>query len=105
MALAVGLLGVTTSAISGSTIAVGAAGYVSVFLPLPRPLIIAGLILMLGAIAMRATRQAINVAGVMTAVEVGGLAVIIGAGLLKLDLATPVWALARALSTLRHGWA
>ncbi len=97
MALAVGLLGVTTSAISGSTIAVGAAGYVSVFLPLPRPLIIAGLILMLGAIAMRATRQAINVAGVMTAVEVGGLAVIIGAGLLKLDLATPVWALAPGL--------
>ncbi len=90
LALAVGLLGVLTSAVSGATIAVGAAGYVSVFLPLPKPILVTGVILILGVIAMGATVQAVSVAGLMTIIEVGGLAIIIVAGVLQLDLVTPV---------------
>jgi amino acid transporter len=97
MALAVGLLGVVTAAVSGGTIAVGAAGYVGIFLPLPKPLLVAGLILVLGAVAMRATVLAVSVAGFMTIVEVGGLAIIIGAGFLTLDLVTPARDLAPEL--------
>ncbi len=90
MALAVGLLSVVTSAISAATIAVGAAGYVSVFLSLPKPFLVTGIILLLGAIATRATLQAVSLAGLMTVIEVTGLAIIIGAGFLTLDLATPI---------------
>jgi amino acid transporter len=90
LGLAVGLLSIATSTVSAATIAVGASGYVSVFLPLPQPLLIAGIVLGLGALAMRATLQAIGIAGGMTLIEVGGLAVIIVAGLATLDLGSPL---------------
>jgi APA family basic amino acid/polyamine antiporter len=87
LALAVGLLSIATSTVSAATIAVGASGYVSVFLPLPQPLLVVGIVLVLGAMATRATLQSVSVAGVMTLIEVGGLAVIIVAGLATLNLA------------------
>ncbi len=77
VALAVGLLRVVTLAISAATIAVGAAGYVSVFLPLPKPVLVSGIVLLLGAVATRATLQAVSVAGLMTITEVAGLVNII----------------------------
>ncbi|MFY8156405.1 MAG: APC family permease [Rhabdaerophilum sp.] len=98
VALAVGLLSVVTSAISAATIAVGAAGYVSVFLPLPKPVLVTGIILLLGAIATRATLQAVSIAGVMTVIEVAGLAIIIAAGLWMLDLGTPIQVMASGLA-------
>jgi amino acid transporter len=94
VALAVGLLSVITSAISAATIAVGAAGYVSVFLPWPKPVLVTGIILVLGAIATRATLQAVSVAGLMTIIEVAGLVIIIAAGLWMLDLGAPIRAMA-----------
>ncbi len=97
-ALAVGLLSVVTSAISAATIAVGAAGYVGVFLPLPKPLLVTGIILLLGAIATRATLQAVSVAGLMTVIEVAGLVIIIAAGLWMLDLGTPIRAMTPGLA-------
>lgn len=97
-ALAVGLLSVVTSAISAATIAVGAAGYVSVFLPWPKPVLVSGIILLLGAIATRATLQAVSIAGLMTVIEVTGLAVIIGAGLWMLDLGPPIRMIAGGLA-------
>lgn len=105
MALAVGVLSVVTSAISAATIAVGAAGYVSVFLPLPKPALVIGIILLLGAIATRATLQAVSLAGLMTVIEVAGLAIIIGAGFLTLDLVTPIRDMAPGLAdaTAWHG--
>ncbi len=80
LALAIGLLVVATATISGATISVGSAGYVSVFLDLPPKLIIAGVVLAMGAIACLSTAKSISLAGVMTLVEVGGLALIILAG-------------------------
>lgn len=97
LALAVGLLSIATSTVSAATIAVGASGYVGVFLMLPQPVLIAGLILALGAVAMRATLQAVSVAGAMTLLEVGGLAIIIAAGLAVLDLGPPLAAMVPAM--------
>ncbi|MCZ8373796.1 MAG: APC family permease [Beijerinckiaceae bacterium] len=97
-ALAVGLLAVVTSAISAATIAVGAAGYVSVFLPLPKPVLVTGIVLILGAIATRATLQAVSIAGLMTLIEIAGLAIIIAAGLWVLDLGAPIRAMAPGLA-------
>jgi amino acid transporter len=81
LSLGVGLLVVTTAIISAATISVGSAGYVAVFLPVPAPWIISGVVLAMGVVACLATVQSVTFAGVMTLIEVGGLVLIIVAGL------------------------
>jgi amino acid transporter len=81
LSLSVGLLVVTTAIVSAATISVGSAGYVAVFLPLSAPWIIAGVVLAMGVVACLATVQSVTFAGVMTLIEVGGLVLIIVAGL------------------------
>lgn len=82
---ATGLLVVAAATISGATITVGSAGYISVFLPLPAGWIIAGVVLAMGAIACLSAVQSISFAGLMTVVEIGGLVLIVGAGLVQGD--------------------
>lgn len=81
LSLAVGLLVVLTAVISAATISVGSTGYISVFLTLPDQWIITGVILAMGAVACLATTQSVTFAGIMTVVEIGGLLLIIVAGL------------------------
>jgi len=81
LSLGVGLLVVATAMVSAATISAGSAGYVAVFLPIPALWIISGVVLAMGAVACLATAQSVTFAGVMTVVEVGGLVLIIGAGL------------------------
>ena len=81
LSLGVGLLVVTTAIVSAATISVGSAGYVAVFLPIPAPWIISGVVLAMGVVACLATVQSITFAAIMTLVEVGGLVLIIIAGL------------------------
>jgi APA family basic amino acid/polyamine antiporter len=66
LSLAVGLLVVTTAIVSAATISVGSAGYVAVFLPLPAPWIITGVVFAMGVVACLATVQSVTFAGVMT---------------------------------------
>ncbi len=82
---ATGLLVVAAATISGATITVGSAGYISVFLPLPASWIIAGVVLAMGAVACLSAVQSISFAGLMTVVEIGGLVLIVGAGLFQGD--------------------
>ncbi len=82
MGVAIGLLVIAVALVSAATISVGAAGYVAVFLPLPRPLLIAAIALSMGAIAGLGVKESVTFAGIMTLIEVGGLVTIIGAGLL-----------------------
>lgn len=81
LSLGVGLLLVTTAIVSAATISVGSAGYVAVFLPIPAPWIISGVVLAMGVVACLATVQSVTFAAIMTLVEVGGLVLIIIAGL------------------------
>lgn len=81
LSLGVGLLVVTTAIVSAATISVGSAGYVAVFLPIPAPWIISGVVLAMGVVACLATVQSVTFAAIMTLVEVGGLVLIIIAGL------------------------
>jgi amino acid transporter len=81
LSLGVGLLVVLTAIISAATISVGSAGYISVFLPLPTSWIISGVVIAMGLVACLATVQSVTFAGIMTLVEVGGLLLIIVAGL------------------------
>ena len=81
LSLSVGLLVVATATVSASTISAGSAGYLAVFLPVAAPWIISGVVLAMGIVACLATAQSVTFAGIMTLVEVGGLVLIIVAGL------------------------
>lgn len=83
LGFATGLLVVAAATISGATISVGSAGYIGVFLPLPSSWIIAGVVLTMGAVACLSAVQSISFAGAMTVVEIGGLVLIVAAGLFE----------------------
>jgi basic amino acid/polyamine antiporter, APA family len=80
LSVATGLLVIAAATVSAATIAAGSAGYIAVFLPLPAPVIIAGVVLAMGFVDCLATVHSVSFAGVMTVIEVGGLALIIIAG-------------------------
>jgi len=80
--LLVGLLVVATAMISAATISAGSAGYIGVFLNVPDKVIIAGVVVSMGALACLSTVQSVTLAAVMTVVEIGGLLLIVAAGLL-----------------------
>jgi amino acid transporter len=81
MALVSGLLVVTASVIAAAAISKGAAGYIGVLVPLPSAVLTAAVILAMGAVAAWGIKEAVGVAAVMTLIEIGGLLVIVGAGL------------------------
>ncbi|MCX7321633.1 MAG: APC family permease, partial [Hyphomicrobiales bacterium] len=89
--LAVGLLVVAAAVVSAATISAGSAGYIGVFVPLPPGWIIAGVVLTMGAVGCLATVQSVSLAGVMTVVEIGGLVLIIAAGLTRGDEVISRW--------------
>lgn len=82
MAAAVGLLVIAMAIVSAAAISVGAAGYVRVFVPVPETLVIAAVVLAMGAVATRGIVQSVTFAGVMTLIEIGGLLIIVTAGFL-----------------------
>jgi amino acid transporter len=77
----VGVLVIGIAVIAAAAISVGSAGYVGVFVKLPEPIIIAVVVLGMGAIAAWGIKESVVFAGVMTLVEVGGLAILIASGL------------------------
>jgi basic amino acid/polyamine antiporter, APA family len=81
LSLTMGLLVVLTATISAATISVGSAGYLSVFVNLPPAWIITLVVLSMGLVASLSTRQSVTLAGIMTLIELGGLILIIAAGL------------------------
>lgn len=91
LSLGVGLLVAATAVISAATIARGAAGYLSLFLALPDWALVAGPLLLLGALATWGIKESAGAAGLCTLIEVGGLVLVIGAGLALLaDAPAPV---------------
>jgi len=81
LALLVGLLVVAVAVVSAAAISVGSAGYISVFIALPEPVLIAAVVLAMGAIAGWGIKESVIFAGVMTVIEVGGLLLLILAGM------------------------
>jgi amino acid transporter len=81
LTMAVGLLVVAIAIVSAAAIAVGSAGYLAVFMPLPAFVLVAGVVLAMGAIAAWGVKEAVSFAGTMTVVEVGGLVLLISIGL------------------------
>ncbi len=80
LTLATGLLIIFAATIAGAAISIGCAGYVAVLLPLPQPLIVAAIVLLMGAVASRGVKESVLFAGVLTVIEILGLMVIVVAG-------------------------
>ena len=80
LSLTMGLLVVLTATISAATISVGSAGYLGVFIDLPAHWIITLVVVSMGLVACLSTSQSVTLAGIMTLVELGGLVLIIVAG-------------------------
>jgi amino acid transporter len=77
---AVGFLVVAIAVVAATAISVGSAGYIAVFVTLPQPVIIAAVVLGMGAIAAWGIKESVAFAGAMTLIEVGGLIVLVAAG-------------------------
>ncbi len=66
--------------IAAAAISLGCAGYVSLLIDLPQPVIITCIVCCMGLIAGWGIKESITIAGFLTVVEVLGLVAIIGAG-------------------------
>ena len=80
LTLATGLAVAITAVVAGAAIARGAADYIQTILPGDPRLLTAGVVIVMGAIASRGVRSAVGFAAILTALELGGLATIIIAG-------------------------
>ena len=58
----------------------GSAGYIAVFVPLPQPVLVTCVVMVMGGIASWGIGAAVNFAGTMTLIEIGGLVLLIAAG-------------------------
>jgi len=83
VATIVGLLVVAIAIVSAAAISIGSAGYLSVFLPWPKPVLVSGVVLAMGTVAVWGVKQSVSLAGVMTVIEIGGLLVLIAAGVVS----------------------
>ena len=81
LGLATGLLVVAAALISSAAIAQGAAGYIGQVVSLPLGLLTVAVIVASGLVAAWGISQAVWIAAAMTIVEIGGLVVIVMAGL------------------------
>jgi amino acid transporter len=78
---AVGLVTLIIGIVASATVAIGAAGYIGEFITLPQAVVVTGVVVVLGAVAAWGILESVLVASLFTLIEVGGLVVIIAAGL------------------------
>jgi amino acid transporter len=72
---------VVIAIVSAAAISVGSVGYISAFIDLPQPVLAAGVVIGMATIAAWGIRESVTFAGVMTLIEVGGLVMVIAAGI------------------------
>jgi len=88
LTIATGLGIVASAVVAAATIGLGCAGYLGTVIEtllggeivIPRLAIVAGIVCLMGAIALRGIRESVLFAGMLTLLEVVGLLVIVGAG-------------------------
>jgi amino acid transporter len=76
----VGILVVMAGLISAATVSVGFAGYLGELVAIPKVPAVIGVLLALGALAAWGVRESITAAGLLTLLEIGGLALVIAFG-------------------------
>lgn len=81
LSLLVGLMVAASGIVSSAAISLGAATYLSHFIALPEPALVAGLVVLLGLAAAWGIVFSVGIAALMTVIEIGGLLLVIGFGL------------------------
>jgi APA family basic amino acid/polyamine antiporter len=82
LATAVGLFVVCIAIVSASAISVGTAGYMSVFVGLPEPVLVTVVVFAMGAVAAWGIKESVLFAGALTLIETAGLVLIVVTGIL-----------------------
>ncbi len=82
LSLGVGLLVIMSAVVSSAAISIGAMGYILEFIQAPDNLIVAAVVLIMGAVAAWGIMESVTFASIFTIIEVAGLMVIVGAGLI-----------------------
>jgi amino acid transporter len=89
LATGIGLLVVAIAIVAAAAISLGSAGYVGVFLALPEPVLVTGVVVAMAGIAAWGINASVSFAGVMTVIEIGGLVMLILVGMaMEPDLVT-----------------
>jgi len=83
LTLGVGLSIIFAATIAGAAISLGCAGYVAELVDLPQSVIVSVIVLTMGMLAARGIKESVGFAGVLTVIEILGLAIIVVAGFLK----------------------
>ncbi|MEX0943436.1 MAG: amino acid permease [Pseudomonadales bacterium] len=81
----IGLMVAFVGIVSAATIARGFLGYFNVFIELPAPLVIAAVVLGLGALAAYGILQSVVFATIITLIEIVGLLIVVGTGIDDID--------------------
>lgn len=71
---------ILTAIISSAVIAQAFSGYVAAFLPIPKPVLIVGMLVLLSVVAWLGVRESVGFAALITLLEVGTLVVIVAFG-------------------------
>jgi len=74
---------VMIAVVSSAAISIGSAGYLSVFLPLPKWMLVSGVALAMGMVATLGVKESVTFAGAMTLIEIGGLLGLIAAAVIS----------------------
>jgi amino acid transporter len=77
---AVGLVTLLIGIVASATVSLGAAGYIGEFVALPRGVIAAAVLIALGAVGAWGILESVLIASLFTLIEVGGLVLIVVAG-------------------------
>lgn len=81
MALIVGMMVVTAGVVSAAAVAIGAAGYIRVFIDASGPFIVILVVISMGAAAAWGILESVSLASILTVIEIGGLFLIVAAGI------------------------
>lgn len=76
-----GLMTILIGVVASATVSLGAAGYIGQFIQAPKGIVVAAVLIALGAIAAWGILESVLIASIFTLIEAGGLIIIIGAGL------------------------
>jgi len=76
----VGLVTLAIGVVASATVAIGAAGYIGAFVSLPQGLVVAAVVVALGAVAAWGILESVVIASLCTLIELGGLGIVIAAG-------------------------
>lgn len=81
LSVLVGLMVVGTGTVSAAAITVGSVGYIQQFVDVPEPVLVPLIVLAVGMVAALGIVESVSFAAILTLIEIGGLLLIIGAGL------------------------